>query len=151
MKKDTKQLILINLGIFFLFLVDRLTKWLALRFLAKEEALVFLKFFRLELYLNQGIAFSLSVSLPFLFLITGVILFTLFVFLVKAYRERNILLIFGLSLIVVGASSNLLDRISNEAVIDFINLRILPIFNIADLMIITGVIILISKRFKISP
>lgn len=148
MRKETKNLILINLGIFFLFLIDRLSKWLARHFLGQGESFVYLKFFRLELYLNKGIAFSVPFSAPLLFFINGLILLSLFTFLVGAYRKKNLFAIGGLTLIVVGALSNLLDRISHEAVVDFINLRVLPIFNLADIMIITGVVILIFKGFS---
>jgi len=34
-------------------------------------------------------------------------------------------------------------------VIDFINLRVLPIFNFADLMIVSGVFVLVFKLFPI--
>lgn len=144
MKKDTKNLIVMNLGIFFLFLIDRFSKWLALNFLEGKEHVLF-NFFRLELYLNKGIAFSVPFYLPLLYLINGLIVLTLVLFLIKSYQKRNSIAVTALALIIAGAISNILDRIFQEAVIDFINLKVLPIFNLADVMIIAGVSILVFK------
>jgi len=148
-KKTTKNFILINLGIFFLFLVDRFSKWYAVSFLGEEQHYVFLKFFRIKLYLNEGIAFSVSFYQPLIYLINISILLILFAFLRKEYLNKNKTAIVGLTLIIVGAISNLLDRLVQGAVIDFINLRVLPIFNFADLMIVSGVFVLVFKLFPI--
>jgi signal peptidase II len=51
-------------------------------------------------------------------------------------------------LITAGAASNLADRISHGCVIDFIKLGPLPIFNIADILITAGTIILIAELAK---
>lgn len=44
----------------------------------------------------------------------------------------------GLGAAIGGASSNLLDRIRHGAVVDFIDLRVWPIFNLADAAILLG-------------
>ncbi|PIY97065.1 MAG: signal peptidase II [Candidatus Kerfeldbacteria bacterium CG_4_10_14_0_8_um_filter_42_10] len=143
MKQITKNFVLINLGIFFLFLADRFLKWSAISFLGEGQNYVFLKFFRIELYLNKGIAFSVPFYLPLIYFVNLSILLILFAFLRKEYLKKNQAAVAGLTLIAVGAISNLLDRLIQGAVIDFVNLRILPIFNLADLMIIAGVLVLV--------
>ena len=57
---------------------------------------------------------------------------------------------FGLSLILAGSLGNGIDRIIKGYVIDFINIKIFdfPIFNIADISINIGCIILIFYYFK---
>ena len=59
--------------------------------------------------------------------------------LIKNYSQKNIFLIFSLSLIVVGAMSNLLDRLIFGYVIDFISFFNYSIFNLADVYIVGGV------------
>lgn len=51
-------------------------------------------------------------------------------------------------LIISGAVSNLLDRLIFGCVIDFIDLRFWPVFNLADIFICLGAIIIILKLFK---
>jgi len=41
-------------------------------------------------------------------------------------------------LVILGAGSNLLDRFKYGAVIDFIDFKIWPVFNLADVMIVVG-------------
>ena len=55
----------------------------------------------------------------------------------------------GLCLILSGAIGNLIDRIRLGAVIDFLDFRIWPVFNIADSAITIGAILLAySMLFK---
>lgn len=149
MKKETRNLLLINLGLFLLFITDRLIKWLALNLLA-DKSFSFLKIFRLELYLNKGISFSLPLYQPIIYLVNFIFILILFSFLIKAYQKRNIKAILGITLMISGAFSNLLDRFSFGAIVDFINLSFLPIFNLADLMILAGVFILVFKKSSLS-
>ena len=56
----------------------------------------------------------------------------------------------GLILILAGGMSNMIDRIFNGYVIDFIDVNIFnfPHFNIADISIVVGIIILFITIFK---
>lgn len=47
----------------------------------------------------------------------------------------------GLSAALAGAASNLYDRVGRGAVVDFIDLRWWPIFNVADAAITLGVLV----------
>ena len=64
------------------------------------------------------------------------------------YRRKEIPIILGLTLIIVGAFSNFLDRIQFEYVIDFIVLTSWPTFNLADVMILVGVAFVLWKMFR---
>lgn len=52
---------------------------------------------------------------------------------------------YPLILILSGAISNLIDRLYYGCVIDFINLKVWPVFNLADIFICVGVFLLIIK------
>jgi signal peptidase II len=54
-----------------------------------------------------------------------------------------------LMIILVGALSNLIDRLWHGCIIDFINLGWGPIFNLADFFITLGVIMLIIHHLKV--
>ena len=74
------------------------------------------------------------------------------VWLWRCYEENN-LLAWGLVLILAGALGNLIDRLQYQYVIDFINLHYndyyFPAFNIADMAITFGAIMLIADNFEL--
>jgi signal peptidase II len=47
----------------------------------------------------------------------------------------------GLGVALGGATGNLLDRLRHDGVIDFIDARVWPVFNVADAAIVAGVIV----------
>ena len=81
-------------------------------------------------------------------ILVTLILFIIFSLLIKNYYQKHLLNIFYLSLIIAGAISNLIDRFLYGYVIDFINLSILPIFNLSDLLIICGIGLWLIKTIK---
>ena len=62
----------------------------------------------------------------------------------KAKPDKILLL--SLLLIFSGAIGNLIDRITFGCVIDFIDLRIWPVFNLADSFITIGAILIIIQK-----
>lgn len=59
--------------------------------------------------------------------------------------KKNVQLQIPLAFVFGGTLSNLFDRIFRSYVIDFIDLRIWPVFNISDVMINIGVILLLYR------
>jgi signal peptidase II len=51
----------------------------------------------------------------------------------------------GLGMAVGGAAGNVLDRLRRGAVVDFVDLRVWPVFNLADLAIVVGVCLAIWR------
>ena len=141
-----KKIMLINFLISILFLVDRLTKWLAAKI---PEGGVFLfseKFAGLRLYKNFNLIFNISLPDILMYGLIVAILAVLLWLIVKNYEQQNIFLIFSLSLIVAGAVSNLFDRLYFGFVVDFISFFDYSIFNLSDVYIVGGVgLILISE------
>ncbi len=146
-KRSKKQSKFLPLGI-LIILIDQLIKYLAVSNLTFHQPITIIKnFFYITLATNTGIGFGLlkntNALLIFLtIMILGGVLY-LWEHLPKA---RNAQL--SISLILAGAFSNLLDRIFRGHIIDFIDFRIWPIFNIADACITIGVIYLIFYYLK---
>ena len=99
---------------------------------------------------NYGAAFNIlegnRIFLSSISIISSLILIY-FIF----FKERlNSLNKYGLTFILAGSLGNGIDRIIKGFVIDFINLKLFnfPIFNIADIAINIGCIILIINYFK---
>ena len=84
----------------------------------------------------------------FVIAIIGYLIFTAF----KSIKQNHWLQFSFLNLIILGASSNLFDRLYYGYVVDFISVYLiyfnLAIFNIADVMILVGVFCLIYYEYK---
>jgi len=95
---------------------------------------------------NTGIAFGLfsglsNYLLPLTFL--GIIL----IFIYLKHFSFDFVLQLSLLVILGGAISNIFDRIVLGYVRDFIDLKVWPVFNLADVFIVLGSIILTLKIF----
>ena len=115
--------------------VDQLSKFWIRQNLALGQSLPPEGVIRLTHIPNQGGAFGLSASPWFLASITGVVLLSLLLF----YRQISSLsLRASLGLIMGGGVGNLVDRLRQGYVTDFIDLRVWPVFNLADSAITIG-------------
>lgn len=94
---------------------------------------------------NSGGAFGLGRSAPWVFASATVLVSVVIVFVSFRLDRRPLALALGL--ILGGALGNLTDRILNGpglsgSVIDFIDLQVWPVFNLADASIVVGAILL---------
>ena len=133
---------------FFYFLVlsvlafDQITKLLAIKYLAPSESWPLIPgIFHLTFVENTGIAFGLfRQHQPILI---GLITISLIGLLIWGSKSKSFDLPqrIGLALILGGAVGNWIDRVRLGAVIDFLDFRVWPVFNIADSAITVGVVI----------
>jgi len=68
-------------------------------------------------------------------------------YLAYLFRRRPGVLT-GLVIILSGAISNLLDRLFRPGVVDFIDLKVWPAFNLADTLIVIGVTLTIFALLR---
>ncbi|MDC0350488.1 signal peptidase II [Candidatus Pelagibacter sp.] len=141
----------INLFIIFsIFIIDRITKIYVIGVNGKNsyEDLYSSKFLNINLIWNEGIAFGLfSFSQNNLYnlltLIISIIIIVILKMIINSYGIKK----YGLMMIFGGALGNLFDRIFYKAVPDFIDFHIGEfhwfVFNVADIFITIGVIIMI--------
>lgn len=121
--------------------LDQFSKYLALRFLTPEASVpVIPGVLDLTLVMNPGVAFGLfSAYAPALFTVITVSLVVLFVIANRSHTNGSRLDRWGLCLILGGAAGNWIDRLRFAAVVDFIDFRVWPVFNLADTAITIGV------------
>jgi signal peptidase II len=122
--------------------LDQLTKAHVRGGIAPGERIDFLPGVDLVRVANRGIAFGLLDDAGSLVLVLAAVAFAslLAVFLAASDR-RGLWLPIGL--LAGGAVGNLIDRIHEGAVTDFIDIGPWPAFNVADIAITLGVVILV--------
>ena len=142
------------LTVITIILLDRVTKIFFSGLLDLGESLPLIRnVFHMTLVHNTGIAFGLFRDQGIVFIIIPVIAVFLLIFNIFYYRnskELSRMYIVGFSLILGGAIGNLVDRINYGCVIDFIDFRIWPVFNIADSAITIGACIIAIKCLRLS-
>ena len=95
--------------------------------------------FHFTYVLNSGAAFGiLENQTDFFVAVAFLVVAASGYFFWRAAREHR-LLRFGISLISAGAVGNLIDRVRTGLVVDFLDFRVWPVFNVADMAIVCGV------------
>jgi signal peptidase II len=136
---------------------DRVTKHLAMTTLAGMPEQSFLAdTIRLDYhenpggFLSAGATWRPEVRAAVFQVFNGA--FLLGILILAARRQWSRLGSAGLLMFVVGAISNLVDRIAMGRVIDFLNVGIGPfrtgIFNVADVAIVAGVALLLIEHYR---
>ena len=118
-----------------------------------QEIAIIPKFFSLCYVQNTGAAFSILEDATLFLLVVSVIFIILIDNTVKKeYKNLSKLAIISTGMILGGIFGNLIDRILYRSVIDFISFSFgsyhFPIFNIADIGITVGMVLLIIDMIK---
>lgn len=151
--------------LFFVFIVtigcDQATKLIAQRTLSPQSTSYLNDLFRLQLAQNNGAFLSLGSLLSeqarfWIFtILVGIFLLGLLIYAVGVAARSSFTFLIALGLILGGGVSNLLDRVlHNGLVVDFMNVGIgnlrTGIFNVADMAIMVGIVLLLFSRNQAS-
>ena len=143
-----QRLVFANAVAVALFIVDRtLKRW----FNQNPSEIIGSDFFYNQLQFrfakNFGVAFGINLGQAITtMVVVGAILLVMWM-LVSEYRQHHALNVWRLTFILIGAISNLLDRLLFGYVVDYIDVPWFTVFNIADVMITGGVLVLVSFIF----
>jgi signal peptidase II len=130
------------LGAGAVLVADQTTKLLVMSTLPAREPVRVTGWLHLTYLENRGAAFGVLQNQTLFFILVGIVVA---VGLIASYRYLPVvppLLNLGLGLQLGGALGNLVDRVRQGYVVDFIDLSWWPIFNLADAAILVGVAIL---------
>lgn len=126
----------------FVIAVDQSSKWwVSSTFSSGESQALIDGVLWLTYVQNQGAAFSILQGKVLFFIIASVIVIAALMIWAAFYRPPARLAVI-LGLMSGGAAGNLIDRLRLSHVIDFFDLHWWPIFNVADIAIVTGGILL---------
>lgn len=130
-------------------IIDQCTKYMVrINFEQGETLPIISDILHLTYVRNLGAAFSMfenikvvTIIMPLFILLIAIT--ALFFFYKRISRFSRI----SISLIIAGGMSNLIDRIILGYVTDMIDFRIFPVFNIADISVCVGCVLLIVGMF----
>ena len=101
---------------------------------------------------NTGAAFGIGSNSTSMFVAVNLVIIGLIIYFIFSKKEEiSKLILIALHLIVAGGISNLIDRIIRGFVIDYIDISLLiryPVFNLADIFIVVGCIIIAISLIK---
>lgn len=121
---------------------DQLSKFILTKYLALNQSIPVINgVFHLTLIYNRGAAFGILRNQVPLFIVTSIFAVILIYFAIKKNSRRKLYSL-ALCLILAGALGNLADRLFFGYVIDFLDFRIWPVFNLADSAITIGAVLL---------
>lgn len=146
MRESIRNSLLLALLALAIFGADQTSKYLVLTRLSLGESWSPVsrleKFLAVTHVINPGAAFGLFPDQGSLFAVIAVIVVVAILLYYRYLPSHNWLVRVSLGLQLGGALGNLADRLQYGYVIDFIDFRIWPVFNLADMAIVSGVGIL---------
>lgn len=133
-------------------IIDQITKIIATSYLKLNSGVKIIKnFFYLTLCHNEGAAWGIFSNARFIIIIgtiAAIILIYHYIYVFKENTRNNV----AFGLLIGGLAGNLIDRIVLGYVRDFLDFYIFkydyPIFNVADMCIVIGVLLLIISVIK---
>ena len=127
-------------------ILDQVTKYLVgvglppYRSVPVIKGILYLTYIR-----NTGAAFGLFGGFRIPLIIFGIIISAIVIYFHFRISTKNYFIQGPLALILGGSLGNLADRIFRSYVVDFIDFRFWPAFNIADIAVNLGIVLLIAR------
>ena len=133
------------IGVLLVILSDQISKiWVQNNLNLMESIPVIRGIFHITYIQNPYSAFGLLRFHNAVFIIIALLVILIIVFFLRnKITEKNKLVFFSLIFLLGGSLGNMLDRLRVGSVIDFLDFRIWPIFNIADSAINIGLFLLV--------
>ena len=131
----------------FIILFDQITKFIVEKYLYFKQISIIDNVLLFTYVQNRGGAWGIFNNIPLLFIVlVPIVIIGLFLYAIHSKRKLEIVSIF---MIIGGALGNYIDRLIRGYVVDFIDFRIWPVFNVADIFVVVGGILLILSAILI--
>ena len=150
MKKNFKDIMFFG---FIFLLIDQVIKFiLSSKMILNSTSVIIKDFFSITLVHNTGAAFSLFENSRIFLILMGLIALVVLFFYIKKVDTFDDIDIFIYSLLICGIACNLVDRIVQGYVIDYLSFKFgqyyFPIFNFADICIVVAILIILIKVIR---
>lgn len=120
--------------------IDQLSKILISNFVPET---VGNEYFAIEITKNTGMAFGFNSGNTKNIVLSTFVIFIMITFIKNQRNQIDEKTLVAISMVIGGGISNIIDRIFRGGVFDFIKILFIPNFNIADLCICTGWLLLV--------
>lgn len=136
-------MIIISILIAVIVALDQVSKYFAVRHLPIGQDVNCLDpVFHFHYHENRGAAWGILADHPWVFMVLSSVAIVAILVFLFLYRKKQVhpVLRYGLAFIAAGGIGNMIDRIANGYVVDFIEFGFFdfPIFNIADSFVTVG-------------
>ena len=134
-------------------LLDQLSKKQIVNYLKLGEKIEIIKgFFNITHVRNYGAGFSILQNARLFLSLVSIVAIVVLVYLLVTTKKKNTLTSMSYLMVISGALGNLLDRLRQGYVVDFLDFKIFgwdyPVFNVADIFITIGCFLLIIISLK---
>lgn len=145
--KENKKLINLCIIIISVICIDQIVKFIITKNLYNSTITILNGILNFTYVENTGGAYGIGNGNIMMFIIINIIIIALIIkFVISNKKEIYDCTLISLGLIIAGGTSNLIDRIFRGFVIDYIDFSPLvkfPVFNIADICVVCGTLIII--------
>ena len=125
------------------FVVDQFLKLLVESSMYLQESIPVIEgVLHLTYIENSGGAFGLLAGSQIILMLGSAVALGVVTWMLLSQPPTRIMILGG-GLVLGGAAGNLLDRVASGGVTDYLDLRVWPIFNLADVAIVCGVALLV--------
>lgn len=139
---------------FIILIIDQVTKFFALNLRDGKVIYLIDEFLKFKYLENRGAAFGILQNQKWLLSLVSIAVIIYLIYFYFKYKNRlSSIYRVTLGLILGGAIGNLIDRMVRNFVVDFISVTFpngynFPIFNVADMAIVIGVILILILTIK---
>ena len=145
----SKKYLLVLLTAFLIVFLDQLTKFfIKNNFQLNQSTPIIKNILHITYITNTGSAFGLFKGLNWFFIFFSIIVISAIFYFINKIGNNEKMMQLSVGLVLGGTIGNLIDRIAYGAVIDFIDFRIWPVFNVADSAVTISVVLLITLLWK---
>lgn len=126
--------------------MDRVSKLIITENFGVGESVPLLgNWFSCTFVMNKGAAFGMLEGQRWLFILLAVVVLVGIVYFRKDILKQDVLTQCGVGFFAAGTVGNMIDRFLFGAVIDFIDFKIWPVFNVADMAVCLGVALIFGS------
>lgn len=139
MKREISNIVSFLLVAFVLLAVDQATKAFIVHHMRPGDSIAVIeRIFHITYVQNPGGAFGILAYRTDIFIVLAVLFIIIVLVLPFYFPGRNLNLTCALAILTGGVMGNLADRLRSGYVIDFLDFRVWPVFNAADIFIFIG-------------
>ncbi len=126
--------------------LDQFTKYLVVSHMALGQSIpVIENVLHITYVLNEGASFSLLQGQKWFFIVVTIIVLIVMCFVWHKIPKEDKWLRWSIAVFIGGMLGNFIDRVRQGAVIDFIDIRVFPIWNVADSLLVLSLIAIAIK------